>query len=166
MKKENLNIDFLINKNKTYKGKSTIDISINGTKPKDMKLTLLSNYLYGTDFLNSDKNNNDNNLSANQFNHFNLDDEENEESLKENEKEINLIYKNKNNNNNLNENNIPKRTIKKLKYRGGPEKTKYIKNEDNIDLLKQFQANNNCTLNMSNDLNCGCTGMDNGCFIF
>ena len=166
MKKENLNIDFLINKNKTYKGKSTIDISINGTKPKDMKLTLLSNYLYGTDFLNSDKNNNDNNLSANQFNHFNLDDEENEESLKENEKEINLIYKNKNNNNNLNENNIPKRTIKKLKYRGGPEKTKYIKNEDNIDLLKEFQANNNCTLNMSNDLNCGCTGMDNGCFIF
>ena len=166
MKKENLNIDFLINKNKTYKGKSTIDISINGTKPKDMKLTLLSNYLYGTDFLNSDKNNNDNNLSANQFNHFNLDDEENEESLKENEREINLKYKNKNNNNNLNENNIPKRTIKKLKYRGGPEKTKYIKNEDNIDLLKEFQANNNCTLNMSNDLNCGCTGMDNGCFIF
>ena len=166
MKKENLNIDFLINKNKTYKGKSTIDISINGTKSKDMKLTLLSNYLYGTDFLNSDKNNNDNNLSANQFNHFNLDDEENEESLKENEREINLIYKNKNNNNNLNENNIPKRTIKKLKYRGGPEKTKYIKNEDNIDLLKEFQANNNCTLNMSNDLNCGCTGMDNGCFIF
>ena len=69
--------------NKTYKVKSTIDISINGTKPKDMKLTLLSNYLYGTDFLNSDKNNNDNNLSANQFNHFNLDDEEGSREIME-----------------------------------------------------------------------------------
>ena len=166
MKKDNLNIDFLINKNKTYKGKSSIDININGLKPKDMKLTLLSNYLYGNDFLNSDKNNNINNISANQFNHLNLDEEENDDCLKETEKEINLMDKNKNNNNNLNENNVPKRTIKKLKYRGGPEKTKYIKNEGNIDLLKEFQANNNCSLNMSNDLNCGCTGIDNGCFIF
>ena len=52
-----------------------------------------------------------------------------------------------------------------MKYRGGPEKIKN-KNDNNIDLLKDFQANNNCTLNMANDLNCGCTGIDNGCFIF
>ena len=163
MNKENINIDFLINKNKTYKGKSSIDIS----KPSDMKLTLLNDYLYGNEFLNSDNNNNDDNKihhSLNQFNHYNIDYEDNNEIQKEKEEQIKEI-KYKNSDDNFKVNNTPKRTIKKLKYRGGPEKIKN-KNDNNIDLLKDFQANNNCTLNMANDLNCGCTGIDNGCFIF
>ena len=149
MNKENIYIDFLINKNKTYKGKSSIDIS----KPSDMKLTLLNDYLYGNEFINSDKNN-----------HYNIDYEDNNEIQKEKEEQIKEI-KYKNSDDNFKVNNTPKRTIKKLKYRGGPEKIKN-KNDNNIDLLKDFQANNNCTLNMANDLNCGCTGIDNGCFIF
>ena len=163
MNKENINIDFLINKNKTYKGKSSIDIS----KPSDMKLTLLNDYLYGNEFLNSDNNNDDDNKihhSLNQFNHYNIDYEDNNEIQNEKEEQIKEI-KYKNSDDNFKVNNTPKRTIKKLKYRGGPEKIKN-KNDNNIDLLKDFQANNNCTLNMANDLNCGCTGIDNGCFIF
>ena len=163
MNKENIYIDFLINKNKTYKGKSSIDIS----KPSDMKLTLLNDYLYGNEFLNSDNNNDDDNKihhSLNQFNHYNIDYEDNNEIQNEKEEQIKEI-KYKNSDDNFKVNNTPKRTIKKLKYRGGPEKIKN-KNDNNIDLLKDFQANNNCTLNMANDLNCGCTGIDNGCFIF
>ena len=163
MKKENLNNDFLIDKNRTFKGKSSLDISMDGSKPKDMKLTLLNKYLYGNEFLNSEINNNTNiNHSVNQLNHLNLDDEDNNENQKdkEKEKEINI------NNSNSNVNYNPKRMIKKLKYRGGPEKTKNIKNEDNMDLLKELKTNNNCSLNMANDLNCGCTGIDNGCVIF
>ena len=38
--------------------------------------------------------------------------------------------------------------------------------KNNLDLLQEFRTNNNCTLNMSNDLNCGCAGIDNKCFIF
>ena len=63
--------------------------------------------------------------------------------------------------------NTPKRTIKKMKYKSGPDKIRnYNNNENNLDLLQEFRTNNNCTLNMSNDLNCGCAGIDNKCFIF
>ena len=62
--------------------------------------------------------------------------------------------------------NTPKRTIKKMKYKSGPDKIRNYNNENNLDLLQEFRTNNNCTLNMSNDLNCGCAGIDNKCFIF
>jgi hypothetical protein len=53
-----------------------------------------------------------------------------------------------------------------LKYRSGPEKKRSVNTDNNIDLLKEYKSGNNCTLNMANDLNCGCAGINDTCFIF
>ena len=178
MNKKDIDNDLLINKNKTYKGKSVVDFDIfSGTNPKDIKLTLLNNYLYGSDSLNpgniNTNENNDFHHSVDQLNHCKLDDENIYGEKIEKEKDINIKKKdykiqNKNNKDNMNENNIQKKSIKKLKYRGGPEKkkNKYNGDNNNIELLKEYKSSNNCSLNMSNNLNCGCAGINEGCFIF
>ena len=155
MKKDIIDNDYLINKNKTYKGKSSVNLGyFSDSNQNDIKLTLLNDYLYGNDYLNSENNNVHH--SVNQINDFNLIDKIKNEKEEQN---INI-------NNNLIGKNSPKRTIRKLKYKSGPEKNNNINREDNIDLLKDYKTSNNCSLNMANDLNCGCTGIDNGCFIF
>ena len=147
MKKNIIDSDYLINKNKTYKGKSSVNLGyFSDSNQNDIKLTLLNDYLYGN------PENNNIHHSVNQINDFNCIEE----------KEIQNI----NINNNIMGKNSPKRTIRKLKYKSGPEKNNNINREDNIDLLKDYKTSNNCSLNMANDLNCGCTGIDNGCFIF
>ena len=178
MNKKDIDNDLLINKNKTFKGKSVVDFDIfSGTNPKDIKLTLLNNYLYGSDSLNPGNintgENNDFHHSVDQLNHCKLDDENIYGEKIEKEKVINIKEKdykiqNKNNKDNMNENNIQKKSIKKLKYRGGPEKkkNKYNGDNNNIELLKEYKSSNNCSLNMSNNLNCGCAGINEGCFIF
>ena len=68
-----------------------------------------------------------------------------------------------------NKNNIPKITSKKYNYRREPEKTRrrnIADNGDNIDLFNNYGTSNNCSLNMTKDLNCGCGGLNEGCFIF
>ena len=168
--------DFIINKNKTYKGKSAINFEIfSETNQKDKKLTLLNNFLYGNDFLNSGNNNNDDiHRSMNQFNHYNLNEEynfENNKIGKEKDGEAKIEVKNstiqnKISKDSINGNNAPKRVSKKLKYRSGPEKKRLLNNGDNnIDIFKEYKSSN-CTLNMANDLNCGCAGVNDTCFIF
>ena len=49
MNKKIVEDDLLINKNKTYKGKLAVNFDI-FSESKDIKLTLLNNYLYGNDF--------------------------------------------------------------------------------------------------------------------
>ena len=170
--------DFLINKNNTYKGKSAINFDIfSESNRKDKKLTLLNNFLYGNDFLNSgndNENNNDIHHSMNQFNHYNINEEDNFENNKigkEKDEEVNFevknyIIQNKISKDSINGNNVPKRLSKKLKYRSGPEKKRSVNTDNNIDLLKEYKSGNNCTLNMANDLNCGCAGINDTCFIF
>ena len=179
MKKENIDNDFLINKNRTYKGKTAVNFDIfSGTiNPKDIKLTLLNNYLYGSDSLNTGninkEENNDFHHSVEQLNHCKLDDENIYGDNIEKDKEINIKEKNYNIQNkiskdNTNENNNQKKDAKKLKNRGGPEKkkNKYNGDKNNIELYKEYKSSNNCSLNMSNNLNCGCAGINEGCFIF
>ena len=179
MKKENVDNDFLINKNRTYKGKTAVnfDIFSGTTNSKDIKLTLLNNYLYGSDSLNSGninkEENNDFHHSVEQLNHCKLDDENIYGDNIEKDKEINIKEKNYNIQNkiskdNTNENNNQKKDAKKLKNRGGPEKkkNKYNGDKNNIELYKDYKSSNNCSLNMSNNLNCGCAGINEGCFIF
>lgn len=110
----------------------------------------------------------------NQFNHYNLNEEDNFENNKigkEKDEEVNFevknyIIQNKISKDSVNGNNVPKRLSKKLKYRSGPEKKRSVNTDNNIDLLKEYKSGNNCTLNMANDLNCGCAGINDTCFIF
>ena len=57
-------------------------------------------------------------------------------------------------------------TKKKMKHRGGPEKTKN-NNNGSIDFMKDYGSYDDCSLNIPKDLKCGCTGnLNEGCFIF
>ena len=68
---------------------------------------------------------------------------------------------------NGNGNAILRRTTKKkMKHRGGPEKTKN-NNNGSIDFMKDYGSYDDCSLNIPKDLKCGCTGnLNEGCFIF
>ena len=169
-----------LNKNKTYSDNNS----------KINKLTLLDNFLYGKEFLNSDNlKSNDIFNSVNQIssNNIELNPDDNINNIKnekmiKSENNINsnhdnyhyiLEEDNKNENNvvsNENGNVILRRTTKKLKHRGGPEKNKvnnYNNNNDSINFMKDYESYEDCTLNLSKDLKCGCTGnLDEGCFIF
>ena len=73
---------------------------------------------------------------------------------------------NKNVVSNENGNVILRRTTKKMRHRGGPEKTKNY-NNGSIDFMKDYGSYDDCSLNIPKDLKCGCTGnLDEGCFIF
>ena len=167
MNKENVDNLIDIKKKNTYRGKSMVNFDFLPERGlKDDKLALLNDYLYGNDFLspknNKEKIHNSHN-SFNELNHYNIDNDNehnNNNNIKEEKKEE--IYTQKN----IIGMNTPKRTIKKMKYKSGPDKIRNYNNENNLDLLQEFRTNNNCTLNMSNDLNCGCAGIDNKCFIF
>ena len=187
-------LDININKNSNNTHKSS-NINNNKTysnnKAKISKFTLLDNFLYGKEIFNSDnyKNNNDNYSSINQFkgnNDINTYEKnnnniKNEKMIKKNSKNE-FYYDNsncildedsKNQNNAItNENGdvILRRTTKKLKHRGGPEKNKInnnYNNNDGINFMKDYESYEDCTLNLSKDLKCGCTGnLDEGCYIF
>ena len=148
------------NKNKTYSDNNS----------KISKLTLLDNFLYGKEFLNSDNlKSNDIFNSVNQiFSNIELNPDDNINNIK-NEKMIKSA--NNINNNHDNYHYILKKTTKKLKHRGGPEINKVNNynnnNNDSINFMKNYESYEDCTLNLSKDLKCGCTGnLDKGCFIF
>jgi hypothetical protein len=66
-----------------------------------------------------------------------------------------------------NGNVILRRTTKKMKHRGGPDKTKNSAHSQNDDILRDYDFSNECALNLSNDLKCGCTGnVGENCNIF
>ena len=165
MKKGIVDDEFSINKNKTYRGKPVVNFDIfSESRIKNQKLTLLNDYLYGDDNLNSEDNNINNDINLiKPEKEVDINIEENNFTIKDiNNKDINNI-----NNINNNGNSIPKRMSKRLKYRGGPEKKKLIlENGENVNLINEYKNSNNCSLNMAKDLNCGCAGVNDGCFIF
>jgi hypothetical protein len=150
----------------TYKTLNTTKAkNFSDNNSKISKFTLLDNFLYGKEFLNGDnsfKNDINNTNSINQINNIvnNKNEKINNYSIDDdNKKGISI--------DNGSRNSIVRRTTKKkMKHRGGPEKTK---NNDNgsIDFLKDYGSYDDCTLNIPKDLKCGCTGnLNEGCFIF
>ena len=190
----NININFnntyiteYTNKMKTYSDKNS----------KNSKLTLLDNFLYGKEFLNSEiyknkekKDNKNSPLSDNQnISNIEKNIDENNISHKDSKmvKSVNNININENsiynlnldddnkNDNNMNSNEIGspilRRTTIKRRHRGGPEKNRINSNINNnyegIDFMKEYGSYDDCTLNISKDLKCGCTGnFEEGCLIF
>ena len=73
------------------------------------------------------------------------------------------------NNNILKENDstLQRRTLKKLRHRGGPEKKRtYNSNREEDYILRDYVVYDECAFN-SKDLKCGCTGnLDKACSIF
>ena len=49
---------------------------------------------------------------------------------------------------------------------GGLENMGILENGENVNLINEYKNSNNCSLNMAKDLNCGCAGVNDGCFIF
>jgi CCR4-NOT transcription complex subunit 7/8 len=73
-------------------------------------------------------------------------------------------------NNNIskeNDSTLQRRTLKKLRHRGGPEKKRTYNNSRNEDyILRDYVVYDECAFN-SKDLKCGCTGnLDKACSIF
>ena len=73
-------------------------------------------------------------------------------------------------NNNIskeNDSTLQRRTLKKLRHRGGPEKKRTYNNNRNDDyILRDYVVYDECAFN-SKDLKCGCTGnLDKACSIF
>ena len=183
MKNEALEGDnYLINKNKTVKGRSISNLdNFSELKPQNRKLNLLNDFLFGNEFINNDninKGNNNIHNSVNQFNPFDINEDNENKNItqfidiiddkdKDNNND-NCIAKNPINVEKVNGNPLQRRTIKQLKHRGGPEKKRTNNNDnfDSFDLLRDYKVSNICSLNMENDLNCGCAGTDNGCNIF
>ena len=168
---DNIETNYIINKNNTVKGKLVNNLdNFSETNPENRKLNLLNDYIYGNEFLNENNNKNVH-QSSNQLNPFDLKENEDKNILENNNNIFIEIKGDKNNDSinveNVNGNPVQRRTIKKLKHRGGPEKLRNSNmnnNNNNFDL--DYKVNNVCSLNMENDLNCGCAGTDNGCIIF
>ena len=172
-----------INTNNTYKTTNSNKMkTFSDNNSKVSKLTLLDNFLYGKEFLNSEnyKNNKKNgNIEINNQNDENIIQKKNSKmsksvnSLNLNDNSnynYNLDDENKNENMGSNDNVIVRRRTKKKRYRGEPEKNR-INNSNNknepIDFMKEYGSYDDCTLNIPKDLKCGCTGnLDEGCFIF
>ena len=73
-------------------------------------------------------------------------------------------------NNNIskeNDSTLQRRTLKKLRHRGGPEKKRTYNNNRNDDyILRDYVVYDECAFN-TKDLKCGCTGnLDKACSIF
>ena len=180
-KEDDININ---NHNNTYKTSNTNKIkTFSDNNSKISKLTLLDNFLYGKEFLNSENNKNNNepfnslmgsNYEIHTDNIINNQNKKLEnESINDNSNyNYNLEDENKNENNavsNSNGNIILRRTTKKMRHRSGPEKkrTNSNNNDDIIDLMKDYESFDDCALNISKDLKCGCTGnLEEGCLIF
>ena len=177
---ENLNLN--INKNTTYNTDNSKNIkTFSENNSKISKLTLLDNFLYGKEFMNPENNNKKNDFynPKNQKGNIEINVEEN--IINKNSKmikSVNSINLNDNSNYNLNiddenkndNNSILRRTTIKRRHRGAPEKTRVSingKDDNGVDIIKEYDSYNDCTLNMPKDLKCGCTGnLDEGCFIF
>ena len=72
-------------------------------------------------------------------------------------------------NNNIskeNDSTLQRRTLKKLRHRGGPEKKRTYNNRNDDYILRDYVVYDECAFN-SKDLKCGCTGnLDKACSIF
>lgn len=66
-----------------------------------------------------------------------------------------------------NDSTLQRRTLKKLRHRGGPEKKRTYNNNKNDDyIIRDYVVYDECAFN-SKDLKCGCTGnLDKACLIF
>ena len=169
-----------INMNNTYKTTNSNKLkTFSDNNSKNSKLTLLDNFIYGN--LNTDNDNkylNDNINIGNQ-------DISNEDIINYSHSKVRGMNRSENNldlnNNNYsdyiensgnkiskeNGNVILRRTTKKMKHRGGPDKTKNSAHSQNDDILRDYDFSNECALNLSNDLKCGCTGnVGENCNIF
>lgn len=114
----------------------------------------MDNFLYGKDkkILEEQNKININEINNEKISH-NINENNKEEE--ENKLDINLILNSK-------RSVIQRRTTRTKRIKG--EKNKNIKG--NIGIIKEY-APNDCVLNLSKDLKCGCAGnVDNACFIF
>ena len=168
-----------INKINTYKTTNKLNTSSEDNS-KISKFTLLDNFLYGKEFLNSVENKNPNDIfhSSNQLNNIeiNADDilKKRNSNMNRSVNNLNLNSDNSNYNylldeeiKNENGNIIQRRTTKKLKHKGVPEKGRVSIHNKNEDYIRDYESYNECDLNLSNDLKCGCTGnFEKGCYVF
>ena len=160
-----------INMNNTFKTTNSNKLkTYSDNNSKNSKLTLLDNFIYGN--LNSENENkflNDNINNGNQ-------DISNEDFINSSNSKVRGMNRSENNLD-LNNNNyydyienssnriskesgnvILRRTTKKMKHRGGPDKNKNSSHNQNEEILRDYDFSNICALNSSNDLKCGCTG--------
>ena len=168
-----------INMNNTYKTtNSNKQKTFSDNNSKNSKLTLLDNFLYGN--LNTENDNkylNDNlNIGNQEISNEDIINSSNSKVRRMNRSENNLDLNNnyydyiENSSNKISKENgnvIHRITSKKMKHRGGPEKIRFSTHSQNDDILKDYDLSNECALNLSNDLKCGCTGnLGESCNIF
>ena len=169
-----------INMNNTYKTTNSNKLkTFSDNNSKNSKLTLLDNFIYGN--LNSENDNkflNDNiNIGNQDISNEDIINNSNSKVRRMNRSENNLDLNNnnysdyiENSGNKISKENgsvILRRTTKKMKHRGGPDKTKNSTHSQNDDILRDYDLSNECALNLSNDLKCGCTGnVGENCNIF
>ena len=160
----NTNIPNITNKLRTL---SENNVKVN-------KITLLDNFLYGKDKEKTGNNKNKINLMKVEDNKDNKDtnnelksknemlesketknendDKEEKKENNENKLDVNLIL-----NSNTNRHIIQRRTTRTKRLKG--------ENRGKIGFIKDYEPND-CVLNLSKDLKCGCTGNVNPCSIF
>ena len=173
--------DININNNNSYKTSNSNKIKIfSDQHSKISKLTILDNFLYGKEFLNSENNKNNNeycnsvigsNFEMPTHDNINNHNQNNEKNINIYDNIISNLEEESKNENNIvyseNGNVILRRTTKKMKHRGGPEKNKNNINNDVLDFMKDYESYDDCALNISKDLKCGCAGnIRDGCLIF
>ena len=183
----NIEIRKYNNENK-IKSSGNLNSNILQDKEDDSNSNNNMDNTYKTSYSNKQKNSSDNNSKTS---NFTISDStlngKNEKELNPNDKitkSINNLGSSENSNyynsfidedskienNNIskeNDSTLQRRTLKKLRHRGGPEKKRTYNNNRNDDyILRDYVVYDECAFN-TKDLKCGCTGnLDKACSIF
>ena len=183
----NIEIRKYNNENK-IKSSGNLNSNILQDKEDDSNSNNNMDNTYKTSYSNKQKTSSDNNSKTSNFTiSDSLLNGKNEKELNPNDKitkSINNLGSSENSNyynsfidedskienNNIskeNDSTLQRRTLKKLRHRGGPEKKRTYNNNRNEDyILRDYVVYDECAFN-SKDLKCGCTGnLDKACSIF
>ena len=183
----NIEIRKYNNENK-IKSSGNLNSNILQDKEDDSNSNNNMDNTYKTSYSNKQKTSSDNNSKTSNFTiSDSLLNGKNEKELNPNDKitkSINNLGSSENSNyynsfidedskienNNIskeNDSTLQRRTLKKLRHRGGPEKKRTYNNNRNDDyILRDYVVYDECAFN-TKDLKCGCTGnLDKACSIF